>query len=252
MAGNVVMTLKDTDIYLRDGYPIGGVSGLVQFAINNAGGYSSSATTMIIDTGVGSLFVGDRFTVTGSTAKHRITARTNTSGNTTSVTFTPGLTGSVADNALLSFLPRYYQVVVGQGDASVDWEKPRKVKLSRGRLSSIINDDEKPTTFNCEVDVDFFTGVAGTKLPTIFDVLDQTGEASHWVSSDTANPCQPYSVELVIAHKYPCGGYDWNILRLPTFRYDSQSIKMKEGTLTLKGISNEVKPIFELIADYTP
>lgn len=248
---NVVMTLKDADIYLLDGYPVGGVSP-TQFAVNNAGGYTSTATTMLIDTGVGILSIGDRFTVTGSTAKHRITAVTNTSGNTTSITFTPGLTGTVADNALLSFLPHYYQIAIGEGDVSVDWERPRKVKLSRGRLSSVIDDDEKPTTFSADVDVDFFTGVTGTKVPTLFDVLDKEGQASHWVSSDTANPCQPYSLKLVIAHKYPCGGYDWNLLTLDTFRYDGNSLKMKEGTLSLKGFSNQVKPTFSLIADYTP
>jgi hypothetical protein len=70
--------------------------------VNNSGGYSSSTTTMAI-TGVSQAIpAGTPFTVAGLSGTYVVTS--SAGGSTpTSVTFTPGLAGSVANSVVITF-----------------------------------------------------------------------------------------------------------------------------------------------------
>lgn len=66
------------------------------FLVNNAAGYQEGVTTITVDTGTGSLADGVWFKLKGK--PYKIVSATDTLGNTTSITFTPGLREVIADN----------------------------------------------------------------------------------------------------------------------------------------------------------
>jgi len=70
--------------------------------VNNAPGYGSATTTMTIDTISQAIPNGTPFTVAGISGTY--TVLSSVGGATpTSITFTPGLSGSVADNVVITF-----------------------------------------------------------------------------------------------------------------------------------------------------
>lgn len=70
-------------------------------AINNASGYAAGIATVTVDTFVGAVVTGAWLKIAGDDIPHRITAHTETTGNTTSITFSPALKKAVVDNALV-------------------------------------------------------------------------------------------------------------------------------------------------------
>jgi hypothetical protein len=98
-----VIDLKNTTIYFEDGTSKAGLvnNATKTGAVNNALGYAAGATTIIVDGFTGAVQVGAQLTINAVTG-YRVTAHSETTGNTTSITFTPGLTGSVADDAVVS------------------------------------------------------------------------------------------------------------------------------------------------------
>lgn len=77
--------------------PLGTGSG---YLINNVGGYPSSTTTVAVDTGTGTIVIGDVVTFAGVSGEYVVTSEL--SGG--SFSFTPGLAGSVADDAAVTVL----------------------------------------------------------------------------------------------------------------------------------------------------
>lgn len=71
-------------------------------AVNNAAGFGAGTTTMDIDGVSQSIAGGTPFTVAGLSGTYQVTSTVG-GATPTSVTFTPGLTGSVADNAVITF-----------------------------------------------------------------------------------------------------------------------------------------------------
>lgn len=70
------------------------------FQINNAGGYQAGDTVLTVDTGTGALATGQWIKLGGK--PHRITAHSETLGNTTSITVSPALREAVADNTVFT------------------------------------------------------------------------------------------------------------------------------------------------------
>ena len=78
-------------------------------AVNNTGGYAAGATTMTVngfDDDTNPIRVGDIFVMAADTTKtpHTVTAVTYTSGDTTSITFSPGLVGAESNEAVINFV----------------------------------------------------------------------------------------------------------------------------------------------------
>jgi hypothetical protein len=71
-------------------------------AVNNGGGYGGGTTTMDIDGVSQAIPAGTPFTVAGISGTYVVTSTTG-GGTPTAVTFTPGLSGTVADNVVLTF-----------------------------------------------------------------------------------------------------------------------------------------------------
>lgn len=82
--------------------PAAGLVKTVTTLINNAAGYNQGDTTVTVDGVTGALLTGAWCTVAGDDSPQRITAHTETLGNTTSIVLWPGLKRAVADNAIIT------------------------------------------------------------------------------------------------------------------------------------------------------
>lgn len=71
-------------------------------AINNGPGYVGGTVTMTVDGFTTALTTTHKFKIAGQNTLYTISSHTETLSNTTSITFTPGLTASVADNAVIT------------------------------------------------------------------------------------------------------------------------------------------------------
>lgn len=73
-------------------------------AVNNASGYAVGSTTLTVDGITGAIGTNTWLTIAGDYTPQRVTAHTETTGNTTSITITPGLQAAVVDNAVITFI----------------------------------------------------------------------------------------------------------------------------------------------------
>lgn len=225
--------LKNATILIRDGYD---GPGTTNGAVNNAAGYMLGATTMVVDGYVGAVITGDRFTVDGDTIVHTITAHTETLSNTTEITFTPALGAAVVDNAVITILPHHLEVKIGEGNCTYTEKRNMTYTRDRGTLDTVKEGDEEPMDVRIDATWEFLRSSTG-QTPTIEDVLKQRGEASTWVSS-SADPCEPYCVDIEILYQPPCGGEEDEKITLPDFRWEQIEHDLRQGQISVTGKCN--------------
>lgn len=228
--------LKNATFKIKDGYSGPGGSP----AVNLMAGYMAGAVTMTVDGFVGAVANGDTFTVVGSDATHTITAHTETATNTTSITFSPGLTGAVVDDAIITVLPHELEILIGEGNCSYNEKINRVYVKNRGRLSKVRNGDEEPVEVKFDFIWEHIKASVG-KPPTVEDVLKKRGVASTWVST-SADPCEPYAVDIVIEYTPPCEAETMETITLLDFRHEELDHNAKEGTISCSGKCNVTEP----------
>lgn len=221
--------LKRCTIKMKDGYSKIG-------AVNNVAGYSTTATTMLVDGFTGALVNGDTFFVAGDTVEHTITAHTETTGNTTSITFTPGLGANVVDNAVVTVGPHYIEAQIGEGTLSYTEKKPRVYVKDRGQLGTVRDGDEEPMDVKLDFIWEFLKASSGDAA-TFEDALKQRGGASAWVTSAT-DTCEPYAIDIEITYDPNCTDIEDEVILLPDFRYEQIDHDFKQGMLSVTGKCN--------------
>jgi len=236
--------LKNARIYFRDGYA--GPGGDNIGAVNNVAGYAAGATVLAIGGITGMLNIGDIITIAGSVSggelvHHRITAHTETTGNTTSITVSPALAAAVLDAAVITVLPHEIEVKIGEGNLTYSEKKAREYIRDRGRLSTVRNADEEPIDVSIDFIWEFIKAESG-KPPTIEDVLKQRGEAASWVSSAT-DQCEPYAVDLYLYHNTPCATDKDEELLIQDFRYEELNHDLRAGTIAATGKANVLEAV---------
>lgn len=229
--------LKHAYIYVEDGYA--GPAGATAPKVNLMAGYTMGAVTMLVDGITGALVTGDRFGVVGSTAAHVITAHTETLGATTSITFTPGLTGAVADNADITFLPHQLEVKMGDGNCTYDESRTIEYKLNRGVIDEVREGDQVPMDVKIDGNWEFLRSDSGDP-PTFEEALKLIGGASTWISSDS-DECRPKAVNIVIDYIPPCGGEKRERITLPDYRWEKLAHDPKAGTISTTGKCNALQ-----------
>jgi len=222
---------KNATVTIGDGYAYNGPTGF-----QLAASAMSGATTATLDTGVGILQVGDQFTVTGSTAVHTIASHTESMGNTTGITFTPALTGNVADNAVLAFEAHAVVITVGEGTLTYTEKRNMNYVKNRGILDTVREGDEEPMDVKFDFTWEFLkTGTA--EAVTIEDALKKRGGAALWESS-SADPCEPYAVKITILYTPPCSNAEDERIELIDFRWEQMDHDLKAGTVAVTGKCN--------------
>lgn len=125
------------------------------------------------------------------------------------------------------------------GDGNFTWseKKNREYVRDRGVLDTVRDGDDEPVDVKFEGVLEYYTG-PGATTPTPEDALTKTGDAADWVS--TGATCEPYAVDLVLAHNLTCGQQE-NIF-FTDFRHESIDYDVKAGTLSVTGKCNIAKP----------
>jgi hypothetical protein len=232
------LDIKNADVFIEDGYA-GSVTGTT--LVNNMSGYMSGATVMAVDGSTGAVTTGDRFSVAGdTTTSHTVTAHTETLGNTTQITFTPALGASVADNAIITWLPHRLQIRIGEGN--LQWTEKRNIMYTkdRGRLDTVKLGDEEPVEVKLDFTWVFLKSDTG-QTPTVEDVLKKRGEASSWVTS-AADMCEPYAVDIKIVYTPPCASEKREVYLVRDFRYEDLGHDVKQGMVSVSGKANITEP----------
>lgn len=238
--------LRNCTVYIKDG-----LSGTA--AINEpttppvATDTSFAIDTIVLNTADTDLVpIGARFTVAGETASttvHTVTARTpSDTSPTTEITFTPALgAGTYADGGIVTFQPQQIEIKIGEGDLKYTEADQYKYDLDRGELDTVRRGDDVPM----EVTTNFtFDQVkSGTDEPiTPIEAIKGTGAASEWVTS-SADPCEPYAVDLVVEDVRPCGSAQSATYTFPDFRSEKRDYDIKNANIAVSGKCNVIEPI---------
>ncbi len=205
-------------------------------AVNAPGGYLTGATTTVVDGFTGALAVGDLVTFPdeAGTPVHTISAHSETSLNTTSITFTPALAGAIPDDGVASIGPHVLNITIGDGTLEYTEHRNMEYKLNQGLLKYVRLGDQAPMDVSFDLVWEFLTAQSGDIVPTIEDALKKRGLASNWVSTDT-DQCQPYAVDLEIIYVPPCPGEDTETIVMELFRWEELQHNAKDAKISVKG-----------------
>jgi hypothetical protein len=234
--------LKKATIFLRDGYSEAG-------EVNNAAGYVQATVTMTIDGIAGVIPSGATFRVTApgtADATYTVTSHTETLGNTTSITFTPGLVASVADNDDLTFYGKRLEIKVGEGNLTYDEKRNMEYKKDRGKLDTVREGDQEPIDVRLDIQWEWLSSAGSDTVPTPEEVLKNEGLASTWLSS-AADPCEPYAIDIIVLYDPDCSGVDGELITLKNYRWESLNHDLKAGTLATSGKCNVTRATKERV-----
>lgn len=223
---------------------------------------ASAVKTAIVNTGVST----DDVTVTGSAPTWTITftgslnkvvtalvsavsvtltggalvqSTVHAGGLTYNITFTPALVAAPADDAVLTVGGRTVEANIGTGNTTYTENKTYEYQLSRGNLDTVREGDQVPMDVTMDFVWDFLASIDGVDTPTIEDALKRLRAASDWVSS-SADPCEPYAVDIEIQHIPNCLTVEEEITTLPDFRVEKLNHDVKAAQVTATGKCNAV------------
>jgi hypothetical protein len=226
--------LKNAYIRLKDGYSLPG-------AVNNVAGYTIGATTIAVDGIVGAVVTGNYFGFAGHNTRYQITAHTETTGNTTGITFTPALTATVADNEVITIGPHQLDVKIGEGNLTYSEKRKVDYTLDRGKIDTVRLGDEQPVEVKMDFTWEFLRADTG-QPPTVEDALKQRGVAASWISSSN-DLCEPYALDIEVEYVPPCGGEKREIITLVDFRHEDLGHDLRQGQVSVSGKCNATEAI---------
>ncbi len=236
----MMIDLKNCEVFMVDGTRMDGL-------VNNMAGYIAGTTTITVDGIVGQVPAGARLKFAGDDTVYKVVSTTETTGNTTSIVFTPGLVEALIDNQALIAGPQFLKIKVGDGNLTWSETKNREYKLDRGKISEVRNGDEAPMDVTFQMMYEELTASdPNTDPPTPEDALKRRGAAAAWLTSDNADAdskCRPYSIDLEVWHTPPCSDKKIEVVRIPFFRYEKLDHDPKAGTISATGKSNATEAI---------
>ena len=147
-----------------------------------------------------------------------------------------GLVNALAQ-APLATGPRALILKIGEGNITWTESQPRIYTKDAGRLDTVRDDDEEMVELRFDAIWEFLRASTGQPV-TPTDALKNRGEAAAWVSSDTADPCQPYSVDLEIQYAPNCSPVEQEYYIFPKFRWETIEHDLRNGTLAFSGMCN--------------
>jgi hypothetical protein len=222
--------LKFATIKFRDGTSVVGAAG----AVASIGGTSLTVTGFSK-----AIAVGMPLTITGDPTEYFVTG--STGGTTpTAIAITPPLVMAVTLDQVITLGPNLLIVRIGDGNLQFTEKVEIKYIKDRGLLYDVMYGDQMPLDVSLDFRWEFLSSPSGATVPTPVEALKNIGPASTWISSDVADPCRPYCVDLEILYVPPCAGVDSESIILPTYRYESLDFNPKEATVSTKGQCNTI------------
>lgn len=160
-------------------------------------------------------------------------------------------------NAIIKFTdgttptPNELEIKVGEGNFTFVERVAREYALDKGRLDTVRNGDEQPVDVSLEFVWEWLKASVGNP-PTPVDVLKRRGEASAWVSS-SADPCEPYCVDIEILINADCeDGTESELILIPDFRHEELNYDLRAGQIAVSGKANVTSVTPTRIAYSTP
>jgi hypothetical protein len=227
------INLKDCTITLRDGTSMTG-------AVNNGAGYPMATTTMTVDGFTDKVWPGYQFLVDVQTTVYTVTASTPGSGASTSITFTPGLTASVADDDVITVGPNELEVEIGEGQFSYTEKRNVDYYKDRGLLDTTREGDEEPVELTMDFKFSKIRAASGEWTPTVEEALKFIvgSPAEHWTPSDGNECSTPAALDVIILETPPCAGVPNQEWTFNDFRYEQLQHSFKDGTVSCSGKCN--------------
>jgi len=167
-------------------------------------------------------------------------------GVTSTLTVTPSFltaTGIPADNAVITFSGHTVEAKIGDGNLTYNEQRELEYRLDRGELDTVREGDDQPMEVSLDFVWEFLTAGDTDTIPTLEDAIKQRGLASAWVSSDTADPCAPYAVDIEIEHDPGCGAEQREIILLPDFRWESLDHNSSDAQISMSGRCNSKEAV---------
>jgi len=238
--------LRDTTIYFQDG--LGPATAAIATDNQQSPALSGGETTITAATGFNlnsavadQVPIGARLSLPTNDQVYTVTARTPTSGTTTSVTITPAVTSAESDLADITWLPQRLEIKIGEGDVS--WSETKEYIYDRDRdlLDTVREGQEQPLSVDMAFTFDFVTSSTGDP-PTPADALNQEAgtQAAEWVS--TGALCEPYAIDVVIRHCPPnCASVEDQLITLPDFRHESLDFSLADASVATSGQCNATR-----------
>lgn len=132
---------------------------------------------------------------------------------------------------------------IGSGNITFDPKRNIIYDLDKGLLDTTREGDEVPMDVSLDIKWEYIESDGGEPV-TPYEAITQTGAASAWTSSDTADPCGPYAVNIIITYAPPCSALtNMNeVITLGNFRWEGFPFDGKAGTLKANGKCNVKLP----------
>lgn len=159
----------------------------------------------------------------------------------TNVTFSPAWgTPTPAQNDTITFLPVEVEVKIGDGNLTYTENKEYEYELDRGVLDTVREGDEQPMDVTIDFVYEFVTTGTGEAITPV-DALKGQGGAAEFISA-SADPCEPFCVDIEVEHEPDCGATEKEITLFPDFRHDSLEFDLSEATISATGRCNATEP----------
>jgi hypothetical protein len=231
--------LKNCDFYIEDGYT--GSQSVT--GISNAS-FAAGASSISVSGFTGMVTTGDQFTVAGDVDTsgypviHTVTAHHETMSNTDTIGFTPVSQATIANSAVITWLPHSLKIKIGEGNMQWTEKRPVTYVKDRGKLDTVRLGDQDPVEVKLDFLWIFLTTDTGT-VPTPSEAIKRAGPAVAWVSS-SADPCEPYAVNLRVIYTPPCTIKREQYL-VHDFRHEDLGMDLKTGQISVTGKSNALE-----------
>ena len=239
---STTIDLKRATISLRDG---AATASSKAGAVNLTAGYTAGATVFVTDGFTGAVANGQTFTVVGATGTYTVVGHLETSSNTTSITFTPSLVGTVADNAVITVAAlsgaNILEVNVGEGNLTFTEKRNIEYRRNRGLLEGVREGDEEPVEVSFDFEWQYLKSSTGDPV-TPSEVIKRNGNAAGWVSTDP-DPCALYAIDILVLYHEPCGSVQDELIVLQDFRWETLDHNVKDGQISCKGNCNITQAI---------
>ena len=158
------------------------------------------------------------------------------------LTFTPALDAGdlPANDDVITFLPQQLEIKIGDGNLTYTEANEYEYDLDRGVLDTVRAGDQVPLDLSLDFVYEYITTGTSEEISPM-DALKQIGGASAWVSS-SADPCEPYSVDVEVIHTPICTTQEIETTVFPDFRSESREPDLGEATVSVSGRCNAVQP----------
>lgn len=171
-------------------------------------------------------------------------------GTTTSIDINPGLVSAVVSADAITFGPQVLEVKLGEGNFTYDENRELVLLRNRGLLDTYREGDEQPMDVAFDFTWEFLKSISGAATPTIEEVFKHEGAAADWVSSNTADPCASYVIDIEIINAPDCGNVLAEVIRLPQFFYTQLSHDSDAAQVSVTGQCNAAKAVITRTNNY--